>query len=189
MAIELKGICKSFGEPPVAVLENISMTFTKGITCIMGQSGIGKTTLVNILAGLVPPDKGEIIGRDGKKISMVFQEDRLLNWESAISNVMLVTTAKDRDRAIKLLTEAGLSESLNKKAAELSGGMKRRVCLCRALISSYDILILDEPFKGLDNTIKPAIIEMVKTHATGIIICITHDPTEAEILGGKVITL
>ena len=67
--------------------------------------------------------------------------------------------------------------------------MKRRVCLCRALIAGYDILILDEPFKGSDSELKPSIIEMVKNHATGIIICITHDLAEAEFLGGDLITL
>ncbi|MCL1883718.1 MAG: ATP-binding cassette domain-containing protein [Defluviitaleaceae bacterium] len=190
--IELKDICKSFGEPPKTVLRDVSMVLREGITCIMGQSGVGKTTLVNIVAGILKPDSGEIIGAEGKKISMVFQEDRLLEWETALENVLFTAPKNrknNRERANDLLEEAGLSDSLDKKAAELSGGMKRRVCLCRALIADYDILILDEPFKGLDGEIKPSIMEMVKTHAHGIIVCITHDPAEAEFLRDGLVIL
>jgi NitT/TauT family transport system ATP-binding protein len=176
--IELKNICKAFGEKEV--LHDVSLTFREGITCVMGASGIGKTTLANIIAGLAAPDSGEVIGTRDKKISMVFQDDRLLEWETALSNVLFVNN--DRDRAIALLTEAGLADSLHKKTAELSGGMKRRVCLCRALIADHNMLILDEPFKGLDNELKPSVMNMVKTHANGIIICITHDRTEADFL-------
>lgn len=185
MRIELKNISKAFAEKPV--LRDVSMSFGEGITCVMGPSGIGKTTLANIIAGLVPPDSGEILGADNAKISFVFQEDRLLEWETALMNVLFVKN--NRERAIELLTEAGLAESIHKKAAELSGGMKRRVCLCRALIADYDVLILDEPFKGLDVELKPAIMNMVKLHATGIIICITHDAAEAEFLGGGLVNL
>lgn len=187
MSIELKNIFKSFGEPPKQVLSNVSLVFPEGITCIMGQSGIGKTTLANIIAGLVPPDSGEVIGLKGKKISIVFQDDRLLEWESALSNVLFVKN--DPQHARELLTQAGLADSINKKASELSGGMKRRVCLCRALIAEHNLLILDEPFKGLDGELKPSIMQMAKDHAAGIIICITHDPAEAEFLGGGVVTL
>ncbi|MCL2224906.1 MAG: ATP-binding cassette domain-containing protein [Defluviitaleaceae bacterium] len=182
--IRLKNICKSFGEQ--SVLRDISMEFAEGITCIMGPSGVGKTTLINIAAGIIAPDCGEIIGLHGKKVSMIFQEDRLLEWETALTNVLFVNN--NRPRAIELLTQAGLADSLHKKAADLSGGMKRRVCLCRALIAQHDLLILDEPFKGLDAEIKPSIMQMVKDHANGITICITHDPSEAEFLGGRVIS-
>lgn len=185
MKIELKNICKSFGEPPKQVLHDISMTFEEGITCVMGPSGAGKTTLANIISGLITPDSGEIFGAKGKKISMVFQEDRLLEWETALGNVTFVN--RDRTRAEELLTQAGLADSIHKKTATLSGGMKRRVCLCRALIAKHNLLILDEPFKGLDSSIKPSIMQMVKDHANGIIICITHDHAEAEYLGGKII--
>ncbi|MCL1863945.1 MAG: ATP-binding cassette domain-containing protein [Defluviitaleaceae bacterium] len=181
MEISLKNICKSYDDPPQKVLDGLSFTFGDGFTFIMGASGIGKTTLVNIIAGFVKPDSGEIIGMEGKKVSMVFQEDRLLEWETALTNVTFVK--KEREYATRLLTQAGLGDSLHKKASELSGGMKRRVCLCRALIADYDVLILDEPFKGLDTELKPIIMQMVKEHAHGIIICITHDPAEAEFLG------
>ena len=190
--IRLESICKSYGDNKV--LEDINLAFAPGLTCLMGPSGIGKTTLANIIAGLLPADSGEISGLDGKKISMVFQEDRLLEWETAITNLLFVMkkgTGKDnRNRARLLLTQAGLAGSLEKKAAELSGGMKRRVCLCRALVAEYDVLILDEPFKGLDSGIKPSVMAMVLEYACAnpdkTVICITHDPLEAEYLGGRV---
>ncbi|MCL2217193.1 MAG: ATP-binding cassette domain-containing protein [Defluviitaleaceae bacterium] len=197
--MEIKNIYKSFGDNKV--LENISMRFDEGITCIMGPSGRGKTTLAYIIARLVAPDSGEISFPGGqKKISLMFQEDRLLEWENAISNVLFVTKSpilggvrKKREyleRGKELLTQAGLADSMYKKAAELSGGMKRRVCLCRALIADYDLLILDEPFKGLDSGIKPSIMDMVKSHAAGkTVICITHDPAEAEFLGGELVAV
>jgi len=190
MKIKLENICKSYENKNV--LSNINLTFNSNeITCIMGDSGRGKTTLVNIITGLVKPDSGIIIGLENVKISIVFQEDRLLNWETALSNVLFVTNKQNINKARELLVQAGLGDSINKKAVELSGGMKRRVCVCRALIAEYDLLILDEPFKGLDVNIKPAIMNMVKEQISPnkCIICITHDPNEAEFLGGKLINL
>lgn len=178
--IRLTDICKSFGDK--RVLENVSLSFDVGVTCIMGPSGKGKTTLANIIAGLIPPDSGEISGLEDKKVSMVFQEDRLLEWETAIKNLLFVR--KDTEEAKRLLTAAGLADSMYKKASELSGGMKRRVCLCRALIAEYDLLVLDEPFKGLDSGIKHDVMKMVLDNTVGkTVICITHDHSEAEFLG------
>ena len=127
--IVLNNISKSFGEPAKTVLRDVNMTFTEGITCIMGSSGAGKTTLANILAGLVTLDNGEIHGLENKRISYVFQEDRLLEWENALTNITFVKN--DKALAARLLDEAGLAESIWKKASQLSGGMKRRVALCR----------------------------------------------------------
>jgi len=190
--IELKNIYKSYGEPPKQVLDNISLSFDDGFTCLMGQSGIGKTTLVYIISGLVKADSGHIIGLEGKKLSFVFQEDRLLDGETSIDNVLFVckSAKKNYRKAQTLLEQAGLADSMYKKASELSGGMRRRVCICRALIADYDLLILDEPFKGLDSGIKPSVINMLKEHTKGkTVICITHDLKEAEQLGGNIIKL
>ena len=91
---------------------------------------------------------------------------------------------------MELLTEADLGGSIHKKTKELSGGMKRRVTICRALIADYDIIVLDEPFKGLDAKIKPRIIDMVKNHTKDkYVLAITHDPGEAEYLGGTLVGL
>ena len=192
MAIELRDISKRYGDKQV--LENINLTLEEGISCIMGPSGRGKTTLAYIIAGLVLADSGSIEGCEGKRSAFMFQEDRLLEWESAIRNVLFVckSARKNYKKAHQLLVEAGLADSINVKASKLSGGMKRRVCLCRALIADYEILILDEPFKGLDSGIKPALMKMVQDYvlnsAGKTVICITHDPAEAEFLGGRLIS-
>ncbi|MCL2575369.1 MAG: ATP-binding cassette domain-containing protein [Defluviitaleaceae bacterium] len=190
MAIEIKNISKSFGSK--VVLADFSLVLEQGITCIMGASGKGKTTLINILARLVSADSGEIVMPAGAKISFVFQEDRLLQWDTAIQNVLFpMKRPKDFIKnATELLIQSGLEEAINKKADELSGGMKRRVAICRALIAEHDVLIMDEPFKGLDDELKPRIMDMIKNHSVDkIVLCITHDKTEASYLGGKLVQM
>jgi len=183
--VKLKNISKRYGDK--RVLDDVNMIFGEGITCIMGPSGRGKTTLAYIIAGLVPADAGSV-ETDGERFAVMFQEDRLLDWESAAGNVLFVNN--DCEKAQTLLTEAGLADSIHLKASELSGGMKRRVCLCRTLIADYEVIILDEPFKGLDSGVKPKIMDMVKKHSQGkIVICITHDEEEAKYLGGGIITI
>jgi len=190
MENKLKNICKSYGDK--RVLTNVNLTLTPGeITCVMGASGIGKTTLMGILAGTVKADAGEVLTT--QLVSAVFQEDRLLEWETALSNVLFVTNPASQyvEKAKQLLTQAGLGDSINKKAAELSGGMKRRVCICRALIADYDLLILDEPFKGLDSEIKPVIMGMVKEHLrkNACAVCVTHDAAEVAFFGRRLVAL
>ena len=190
MAVELRGIHKSFGDK--RVLADFNLSLGHGITCLMGPSGKGKTTIVNILAGLTDIDSGTVNIPSGTKFSFVFQEDRLLEWESALINVLFVTenAKKSTARAVELLTEADLGKSIYKKARELSGGMKRRVAICRALIADYDIIVLDEPFKGLDAKIKPRIIDMVKNHTKDKhVLAITYDMSEVEYLGGRLVCL
>jgi len=182
--VTLKNVCKNYNGK--TVLENVNLTLEQ-TTGLMGQSGIGKTTLLNIIAGLVKPDTGEITGIESKKISFVFQEDRLLEEETALKNLLFVSA--DKERAISLLTQAGLAESLHKKTAKLSGGMKRRVCICRALIADYDVLLMDEPFKGLDEEIKLKTMHMVKDNLreNATVLLVTHDQAEADFFGGKVV--
>jgi NitT/TauT family transport system ATP-binding protein len=187
--IKMTGIKKSYDKGKV--LDGVNFSLNAGITCLMGASGIGKTTLAHILAGLTKADGGRIDGVQNIKVSMVFQEDRLLSSESALINILFVAGKKQAKRAIQLLNHAGLGSDLDKKANELSGGMKRRVALCRALMAEHELLILDEPFKGLDDETKAIIIDMVRTHAAKnprtAILCITHDGAEAAALGGAVV--
>ncbi len=180
--IKLQSISKSFGG--VSVLENISAEIPdSGIFAICGASGSGKTTLMRIILGLEQPDSGNIYGLEGKKAAVVFQNDRLLPWFSALDNVAAVCS---KERAKELLEKVELSDSLDKKPAELSGGMCRRVALARALAFDADILLLDEPFKGLDAELRGRTVKLVEDFAkTKPVILITHDPWEASLAGSK----
>ena len=175
--IKLQSISKSFDG--VSVLENISAEIPdSGIFAICGTSGSGKTTLMRIILGLEQPDSGNIYGLEGKKAAVVFQNDRLLPWFSALDNVAAVCS---KERAKELLEKVELSDSLDKKPAELSGGMCRRVALARALAFDADILLLDEPFKGLDDLTREKVMQFVKENLKNrTTILVTHDPRDAK---------
>ena len=153
MNIELVNISKAFdGEQ---VIENFNATIEENkITCIMGESGIGKTTLINMVIGLEKPDSGKILGIDQRKIGVVFQEDRLCEEFNCIQNLRIVCNEDINDNELtSLLYDLGLGEAIYKKVSLLSGGMKRRLVIGRALIFDADIVIMDEPFRGLDKEI------------------------------------
>ena len=185
MAIELRNIYKSFGDKTVFRNFNLILP-NKQINIIMGPSGSGKTTLVNMLCGLLLPDYGKISSSPGHTISVVFQEDRLLEHLSGLKNILYVSKNPKIDEGLAwdLLNEAGLAEDAYRRAGNYSGGMKRRLALCRALAADYSLLILDEPFKGLDTELKPKIMNMVKRRNTKkTVLIITHDASEAEFFG------
>lgn len=190
MDIKVLNISKSFEGQQV--LNDISMTFQAGkITCIMGASGVGKTTLAYILMGLTKADSGQIIGLEGKKLSAVFQEDRLIEHWDALKNIMLVCpqgiTKDDIDKNLK---EIGLADYEKKPVSSLSGGMRRRVAIVRALLSDYDLLLMDEPFKGLDEDLKKQVIYHVRKKTKGkTVIIITHDKDEVDMLEADLIIL
>lgn len=180
--ISVQNISKSWGDRQV--LKDFSYSFT-GTTCIMGGSGIGKTTLAKIMAGLTPPDAGTVHHQG--RLSFVFQEDRLLSGESMLTNLLFVRNNIPKAKA--LLSDLGLEEH-TKKAHSLSGGMKRRVALARALMPDFDILIMDEPFKGLDEALKHQAINLINQyHQDKTIIVITHDPQDTALLHAKLLTL
>lgn len=190
MNIELVHINKSFGKNQV--LEDINMIFTNGkINCIMGASGIGKTTLIHILMGLIKPDSGNILGIQGKHISAVFQEDRLIEHWDAVKNVMLVCQKGQTQEKVKNhFSRVGLTEYEGKPVLNLSGGMRRRVSIVRALLADYDLIIMDEPFKGLDETLKQQVIDYVVEETLGkTIIIVTHDKDEIKKLGADLILM
>jgi NitT/TauT family transport system ATP-binding protein len=156
----------------------------------MGDSGVGKTTLANIILGLVKPDGGEILGVNGKRINCVFQEDRLIEELSAFKNLMLVCKKEQAGEARELLCEMGLEGSIDCPASDLSGGMKRRVAIARALLNPADIYIFDEPFSGLDDARKDAIIEIMKRRTQNAVsVFITHDASDAHALGAAIVNI
>ncbi len=157
MAIQLCEVSKSFDGKPVLV--NLSHSFPDGgISCVLGPSGCGKTTLLRILMGLLEPDSGRILGLPGR-CSAVFQEDRLIEHASALANVRI---ALKRDfpagRIAEALSAVGLADAMAQPVRELSGGMKRRVAIVRALLSDAPLLLMDEPFRGLDRATRERVI-------------------------------
>ena len=155
---------------------------------LLGPSGCGKTTLLRIISGLTEKDSGTITGVP-ERISYVFQEDRLCEDFSCVSNIMAVTGRHLKKEEIRNhLKEIGLEESMDKSVKELSGGMKRRVAIARAVCYESELLILDEPFKGLDFSLKQTVMDYIKKYSSGrTVICVTHDLQEAEYMGGTVI--
>ncbi len=183
-------ICKKFGE--LTVLENFSHDFAEGkVTAVLGRSGCGKSTLLNILMGLMSPDSGEVIRPENCRISAVFQENRLCENLTAGANIRLVTGKRLSPRDIsEQFGAVGLDGCENKPARELSGGMKRRVALLRALLSEYDVLFLDEPFKGLDGDTKQTVMEFCKAGTAGkTVLLVTHDEQECKFLADEIIEL
>ncbi|MDO4677574.1 MAG: ATP-binding cassette domain-containing protein [Eubacteriales bacterium] len=183
MDIAVKKISKSYGEEQV--LKDFSCDFLEGkLTCIMGRSGGGKTTLIKLLMGLEKPTEGSIEGLFGKKLSAVFQEDRLCENLSAAANIRLVCRNHVSDEELKgAFQRVCLDEVWRKPVRELSGGMRRRVAILRALFAEYDCLILDEPLKGLDEETKQKTAAYILEKTQGkTVLAVTHEEEETELL-------
>lgn len=170
--LEVSHVCKAFGSQQV--LSDFSTVYEAGQTYILNSpSGSGKTTLLRILAGILEPDSGEISGAG--VCSMVFQEDRLCLDYCAVKNVELVTGNPLRAKAA--LEELLEPESLEKPCRELSGGMKRRVSLVRAMEAESDYILLDEPFTGMDVDTRARAEEYIRKKQNGrMIVLVTHIP-------------
>ncbi len=193
--IEIKNLCKNYKDK--VVYNHLNLSFEeKQITSLMGPSGCGKTTLLKILAGLEAYEGGQITGMEAKKIAYVFQEDRLLPWLTVRENIEYVLMSWEPKAAYKkrvddLLEMLELTKEQNQLITTLSGGMKRRVALGRALAYEGEILLMDEPFKGLDEALKQRVIEgilRIYQQKKPTIICVTHELEEAKALG-KVIEI
>ncbi len=138
-----------------------------GIILITGESGIGKTTLLRVIAGTLKPEYGHINGLSQRKISMVYQETRLLPWMTAIENVKLVS---DENTAKQLLTELGMEKEADLPIIKLSGGQQQRVAIARAFAHGRDIVLLDEPFNGLDEDNRLKVVKLIKTANLSIVV-------------------
>ena len=185
--VELCGICKRYGEN--IVLNDFSATVKAGaVTAFMGSSGIGKTTLLRLVGGLEKADGGFLSASE--RVSFVFQEDRLCDDLSATGNALLGSSSAKPAEAAGLLLLLGLDGHIDKPVRELSGGMRRRVAIARALISDAPLLLLDEPFKGLDGDTKDGVIRVVKKYTEGkTVLLVTHDEEEAKLLSAEIVTL
>ena len=182
--LTIRGICKSFDGRPV--LENVSFDFPEAaVTALRGPSGCGKTTLVNIILGLLAPDAGEVLLPASARTAAVFQEDRLIEHFSAARNVRLTAPASVTDEQIRsALSELGLAQEGEKRVSEFSGGMRRRVAVIRAALFQPQFLLLDEPFKGLDEEMRERTAAFLRRNcAQATTILVTHDETEAALMG------
>jgi len=172
------------------VLLNQDLTLTPGQRlAVMGPSGCGKTTLLRIALGLIQPTSGTVSNRFSS-VGVVFQEPRLLPWRTARENVNLVLGdgKQTLERADFFLEMVGLADAREKLPGELSGGMQQRVALARALALEGDCLILDEPFKAMDEALRQRVIALVNQTKAAVLL-VTHDSREAEQLGCDILTL
>lgn len=178
--IVIEHLSKKYGEKKV--LEDLNLVLEAGKTYTMeGPSGCGKTTFLRILMGLEKADSGTISGVPAK-ISAVFQENRLSESFSALDNVMLVMNSENKkETAAELLHALGLTDNLTKPVKTFSGGMKRRVALARALAADYDLLILDEPFTGLDAQNRELAIKVIEEYTKNkTVLLVSHDIIDSD---------
>ena len=180
--LKLTNISHSYGEHPV--LQNVNLILAPGQRmALMGPSGCGKTTLLRIAMGLLQPTEGAV-DNTFVKTAPVFQEPRLLPWRTAEENVNLVL-GDDRstmEKARFYLKQLGLADAANKYPRELSGGMQQRVAIARAMAVEGDLLVLDEPFKAMDEALRQQVMALVAQTRAAILL-VTHEEAEAETLG------
>lgn len=192
----LKNVNKTFGRQQV--FHQFSISFNPGkISCLLGSSGCGKTTLLNLLSGALKCDAGVVEGMNGKRVAYVFQEPRLLPWRTVSGNLEFVLpsgwTADQKDATIRhQLERVNLENFSDFYPGKLSGGMKQRVSLARAFAFPSDIILMDEPFRGLDPILKKGLMEMALdlwNEEKRTVIFVTHDLDEAKFLGEEIFIL
>jgi NitT/TauT family transport system ATP-binding protein len=192
LEFKIWGVSKSYGD--LRVMQDFERSFSENkIHCFLGHSGCGKTTLLHILGGLLKPDQGRLEGLKERTFSMVFQEDRLMPWATVEENLSFVLSHQTEPERMKrihtYLSLVELLEFKNKYPMELSGGMKQRLSIARALSYGGDILMMDEPFKGIHPELKKKLMDHIvkgwKGKCRGIFL-ITHDIEEALKLGDEI---
>lgn len=175
-------------EPGKPVLSNIHFSFeVPGVYALMGSSGLGKTTLLKAMAGLLKPTEGSIEGLGDAKRAILFQENRLLPWLSVAKNVAIVMEREDEAAARRLL-EALEIEEYESLPGTFSGGMQRRAALARALAYGAPWLLLDEPFTGMDKLLKEKVAQHILAAAPFVLFS-THDVEESRLMGAQTLLL
>ncbi|MBQ8306090.1 MAG: ATP-binding cassette domain-containing protein [Blautia sp.] len=189
------------------VLEKFSAWFKEGgVYALMGPSGSGKTTLLRLLAGLETADSGRVCWTENgieklcpeagymydiasKQVGFCFQEDRLLENRNAVENIRFAVPEYNQEEIIRLLGELGIDEQeCHKPVADFSGGMKRRTAFLRALLYPSDLLLLDEPFKGLDEENRDRVIQLLLKRKDGRTVILTaHEDAEADACGAVIV--
>jgi len=196
MRLEIKDLHKKFGD--LTLFSDFSIEFHEGtITSILGPSGCGKTTLLNIIGDVIKPDSGQLSGFSEKTISYIFQDPRLLPWKTVRENIDFVLgrdmPAEERkkitDQLIRLME---LEDFAAYYPSKLSGGMRQRVSIARAFAYPSEIILMDEPLKGLDIKLKLSLIRIFSRMWQAdkrTVIFVTHDVDEALLLGSEIIVL
>lgn len=197
--IHIKNITKklTIQNQKINILQNITLSIKRNeFIAIIGPSGCGKTTLLKIIANLIKPTKGAIDYSKKRKISFVFQEPYLLPWKTVKENILLpLSIQKKAEKYVnirKLMTQTHLTTFQNAYPYQLSGGMKQKVALARALITNPDILLMDEPFSSLDHITAQSLHKFllnIHEQKPKTSIFITHNLHEAVLLADKVIVL
>ncbi len=172
------------GKDTKTVFDSLSVTLPSGqTTAVMGASGSGKTTMLRLLAGIISPDSGNVT-RETDSISFMFQDTALLPWLTAAENVNLVLSDTKRTMPVaeQWLARVGLADECNAFPSTLSGGMRQRVALARALAVDADLLLLDEPFRGLDESLREQMLDLIQTARQGkTTVLVTHDKRDLRI--------
>jgi NitT/TauT family transport system ATP-binding protein len=180
------------------IFENFDLNISpQEISCLLGVSGIGKTTLLNIISGILAFDNGDISDFTDKTFSFIFQEPRLLQWKTLLDNIIFILREKFKKEeslsiASKYLELVGLSSFRDYYPDRVSGGMQQRVSIARAFAYPSDILIMDEPFKSLDFKLKKGLMQAfidLWENDRRTVIFVTHDIEEAACLGNKIFIL
>ena len=196
MALLIDNLNKKYDD--ILLYRDFSISFTEGIiTCILGPSGCGKTTLLNIIGEITLPDSGNLSGFEGKLMSYIFQDPRLLLWKTVRGNIEFVmdrrmTPIERKQESDRLLRLVELDTFADYYPSQLSGGMRQRVSIARAFASHSDIILMDEPLKGLDFALKQNMIRSFsriwKTDRRTVIF-VTHDVDEAIMLGAEIMVM
>ncbi len=188
--VQITDLTKKFGE--TTVLENANFTLRQAETvAIMGYSGAGKTTFLKILLGLDKKYSGEYINY-APKMACVFQEDRLLPWLTLYDNIKLVNKAIEEDELQQILNVLNLQNYQRYYPDELSGGMRQRTAIARALAFKSDLIVMDEPLKSTDQALSDIILNYLKEKALNdktAIVFVTHDITSAQRISDRILLL